>query len=109
MWRFAPKIANLPRAGGANLAADVTSEVAMKAFTEHPQSVGETYFEHMGSAFGFGIRMLGGGIACLMHGIFPFLFTKTGSSTIALLHDRMIANRVKHSAPHGLAQGQNAS
>jgi len=81
----------------------------MKAFTEHPQSVGETYFEHMGSAFGFGIRMLGGGIACLMHGIFPFLFTKTGSSTIALLHDRMIANRVKHSAPHGLAQGQNAS
>jgi hypothetical protein len=39
-----------------------------------------------------------------MHGIFPFLFTKTGSSTIARLHDRMIANRVKHKVPDGAAR-----
>ncbi len=26
-------------------------------FTEHPESVGESYTEHMGTAFGFGARM----------------------------------------------------
>lgn len=64
-----------------------------RSFTDHPHSVNETYFQHMHSAFGFGTSMLVGGLACLMHGIFPFLFTTTGSRRIASLHDRMIANR----------------
>jgi hypothetical protein len=37
--------------------------------------------------------MIAGGIACLAHGLLPFLFTSTGSRTIAGLHDRMIAHR----------------
>lgn len=72
--------------------------MAKLSFSEHPASVGETYAQHMGSAFGFGARMLIGGFACLVHGLAPFLFTSTGSRTIALLHDRMIANRKKHAA-----------
>ncbi len=63
------------------------------SFTEHPASVGETYTEHMEMAGGFGIRMLLGGAACLVHAILPFLFVKTGSSIIAGLHDRMVVNR----------------
>ena len=66
-----------------------------RAFTEHPQSVGETYGEHLAHASGFGLRMIAGGIACLLHGIFPFLCVETGSRQIAALHDRMVANRVK--------------
>lgn len=69
------------------------------SFTEHPAAVGESYFQHMGMAFGFGFRMLGGGLACLMHGLFPFLFTTTGSRTITLLHERMVRNRVRHAPP----------
>ncbi len=64
-------------------------------FTDHPDSVGETYFEHMGTAFSFGGRMVLGGLACLMHGLLPFLFTKTGSGLITQLHDEMLAHRVK--------------
>ena len=64
-------------------------------FTEHPAAVGETYFEHMGMAFSFAFRMLGGGLACLLHGIFPFLFVTTGSQTIKRLHDRMVLSRVQ--------------
>ena len=45
--------------------------------------------------FSFAIRMLGGGLACLLHGIFPFLFVTTGSQTIQRLHDRMVLNRVR--------------
>jgi hypothetical protein len=62
-------------------------------FADHPRSVGETYFGHMGSAFSFGWRMLIAGIACLLHGLFPFLFVKTGSTTVRHLHDEMITHR----------------
>jgi hypothetical protein len=63
------------------------------AFTDHPASVNETYFQHMGMAFGFGGRMLVAGLACVMHGLFPFLFVRTGSKTIAELHGRMVTHR----------------
>ena len=62
-------------------------------FKEHPASVGETYFEHMGMASSFGVRMVFAGTACLLHGLFPFLFVKTGSKAIADLHDRMVVKR----------------
>ena len=66
-----------------------------RLFTEHPASVGETYLEHMGSAWSFSAHMLVGAIACLLHGILPFLFTKTGSEIITGLYDRMVVNRSK--------------
>lgn len=63
------------------------------AFRRHPASVGESYIQHQRSAFGFGLRMMLGGLACLVHGLFPFLCMKTGSRQISLLHDRMVRNR----------------
>ncbi len=68
-------------------------------FTDHPATVGETYPEHMGMAFSFGLRMIGAGVACLLHGMVPALFTKTGSNAIDALHDRMVVNRRRHPAP----------
>lgn len=67
----------------------------MKLFTAHPRSIGETYFEHMRVASSFGWPMLGAGIACLLHGIFPFLFQHTGSTVVRRLHARMVTNRVR--------------
>lgn len=64
-----------------------------RAFTEHPASVGESYSEHLGQALCFGGRMIFAGVACLVHGMLPFLFVRTGSRAIAELNDRMIANR----------------
>ncbi|MFM2300302.1 MAG: hypothetical protein RLZZ84_38 [Pseudomonadota bacterium] len=64
-----------------------------KLFTDHPASVGESYGEHLAMAGGFGVRMILGGIACLIHGLLPFLFVKTGSLQVTTLHDRMVANR----------------
>jgi Family of unknown function (DUF6356) len=65
----------------------------LRAFTEHPASVGESYGEHLARAACFGVRMIGAGIACLVHGLLPFLFVRTGSAAIAELNDRMIVNR----------------
>ena len=69
-------------------------------FTEHPTSVDETYVEHMGVASGFGLRMLLGGMACLVHAVLPFLCVTTGSETIGDLHERMVANRRRHQPGH---------
>lgn len=64
-----------------------------KLFTEHPRSVGETYSQHLATACAFGARMIVAGSACMMHGFFPFLFVKTGSTTVRHLHDEMITHR----------------
>ena len=64
-----------------------------KIFLDHPRSVDETYFQHMGMAFGFGAKMVCAGFACLLHGLFPFLFVTTGKQCIETLHDRMVVNR----------------
>ena len=48
-------------------------------FTSHPREVGESYLEHAGFACRYGAKMTAGGIAALVHGLFPFLFKTTGS------------------------------
>ncbi len=64
------------------------------AFTDHPRSVGESYWEHLGVASSFSAKLLLAALACMMHALLPFLFVKTGSQMITELHDRMVANRV---------------
>ena len=48
-------------------------------FTAHPTEVGESYLEHCAFACRYGAKMTLGGIAALVHGVFPFLFQRTGS------------------------------
>jgi len=62
-----------------------------KLFTEHPESVGETYGEHMVRATRFGGRMVMAGFACILHAWLPFLFVRTGSKAINELHAQMQA------------------
>lgn len=67
-----------------------------KLFVEHPESVGESYFEHMRMAFGFGFTMMAAAIACIIHGLIPGLFKTTGRKTVICLHDRLVTNRCRH-------------
>lgn len=73
----------------------------MKLFTEHPETVGETYGQHMGTALSFAGPLMFAGLACLVHAVLPFLFEKTGSRVITRLHDRMVTHR-SHAAPSAL-------
>ena len=70
-------------------------------FTDHPSSVNETYTEHMAMSASFGVAMLCGAFAAMVHAVFPFLFEKTGSAIITRLHDRMVTNRVRLSPATG--------
>ena len=70
-----------------------------KLFTEHPHSVDESYTEHLAMSSGFGMRMILGGFACLIHGLLPFLFVRTGSAQIGTLHERMVTSRNRRQMP----------
>jgi hypothetical protein len=64
-----------------------------RLFTAHPASIGESYFGHLVQATSFGCRMLLAGSACILHGLFPFLFVTTGSDVMKELHGQMSARR----------------
>ena len=64
-----------------------------KYFLEHPQSVDETYLQHHGKALSFAFRLMGAGVACLVHALIPGLFVRTGSTMIEELHKDMVIQR----------------
>ena len=64
-----------------------------RLITDHPASVNETYGQHFSAAAGFGIRMIWGGIVCLVHAILPGVYCTKASEMIGELHERMITNR----------------
>jgi hypothetical protein len=88
-------------------AQEVAHKVGAKlnlAFTEHPKATGETYLQHLWFTLRMSGRMLWAGFAILTHGIFPFLFTKTGSHEIealyAIMKNRIPASKLLESYEH---------
>lgn len=61
----------------------------VRLFTAHPQTVGESYFEHMRFALWFSSRLLVAGGAALVHALLPFLCETTASRIIRELHQRI--------------------
>jgi hypothetical protein len=64
-------------------------------FTAHPNSIGETYLQHLKFASQFGGYMLLAGCACTIHAIFPFIFKDTGSTILLKMTHRFI-DRMPH-------------
>ena len=59
-----------------------------RTFLHHPQSVNETYFEHMGFALWFASRLATAAGAALLHALIPSCCEKTASTIIAELYQR---------------------
>ena len=63
-----------------------------KLFLTHPQSVDESYLEHMAFAGRFSGKLFLAAGAALVHAVLPFMFEKTASGMIAemyaLTHNR---------------------
>jgi hypothetical protein len=77
------------------------ASVFNRLFLEHPRSIGESYLEHQRCALGFGFSLLVAGLACMVHGLVPGLFVRTGSDAITRLHDLMIARQARAAADRG--------
>ncbi len=80
-----------------------------RLFTDHPASVGESYFQHMAAALGFTANMALTTVVCFIHAFLPFLFVKTGSGMINKLYNRMVLNRDRHSPALGGAAKADAA
>ena len=78
-----------------------------RLFVQHPESVGETYAQHMGVASSFGWAMAKASCACFVHALVPGLCEKTGSTIIRDLHARMVSNR-SHAKPHSASAEDEA-
>jgi len=61
----------------------------LDSFTRHPRAIGETWSGHLLGAWSFAGPLALATGACLIHGLFPFLFERTASRTIAALNTRM--------------------
>jgi hypothetical protein len=71
----------------------VTMTAFKRLFIDHPATVNETYGQHFLAAAGFGLRMIWGGLVCLVHAVIPGAFCNKGSDMICELHERMVTNR----------------
>ncbi len=80
----------------------------MNPLTAHLDDVGETYFQHLRHALGFSLALFTAAAACGVHALFPFLCVKTGSDRIRRLHDRMVVNRRRLTAPRESARVDGA-
>lgn len=61
----------------------------------HLDSVRESYFQHLFFAACFGLRMIGAGVAAILHGLCPAFFQYTGSRTIFALNDELKSRAAK--------------
>ena len=62
---------------------------ARRAFTEHPEETGETYLQHLWFTLGMSLRFFVTMLVILIHGIFPFLLTRTASIHIEKIYQIM--------------------
>ena len=60
-----------------------------KLLMEHPRDIGESYGEHAGHAIYIGTKLLGAGLACLIHAALPGLFVRTASAAVQDVQDLM--------------------
>ena len=71
-----------------------------RLFQDHPQSLGMSWAEHGFGAVAIGVRMVGAGVACIVHAVFPALFTETAGRTVVDLHEQMIRRKAGAANPY---------
>jgi hypothetical protein len=76
--------------------------MSLRIFTTHPHAVGESYLQHLAFAMRFGGSMLIGGIACMVHGLLPFLCTTSGSRRVRSLHATLNRHPARRVEPEAL-------
>jgi hypothetical protein len=60
----------------------MTQPSISQLFTQHPESVGETYGEHFGVAMRYSGRLFVASFCAFVHAFLPFCFEKTASGMV---------------------------
>jgi len=64
-----------------------------RLFNDHPRSLGMTWASHGIGAVGIGARLIGAGIACMIHALVPAWFTQTAGRTVTSMHDEIVRRK----------------
>lgn len=75
-----------------------------RLFLDHPQSVNETYTEHMGVALYFFFWLTVAAFCALVHAFIPAAFDKTASRIVKKLYARMTSGKRGEVPVHAVRQ-----
>jgi hypothetical protein len=70
-----------------------------RLFFEHPRSLGMSWAGHGAGAVVIGARLVGAGLACLIHAVVPGLFTQTAGKTVTSMYDHMARRKAGAANP----------
>lgn len=73
--------------------------MANRLFFDHPRSLGMSWAGHGVGAVGIGVRLVGAGLACLVHAVVPGAFTQTAGKTIDGMYHHMIKRKAGAANP----------
>ena len=71
-----------------------------RMFADHPRSLGMTWAGHGIGAVGISLRLIGAGIACLIHALVPAWFTQTAGRTVTTMHDEIVKRKAGAANPN---------
>ena len=71
-----------------------------RLFLDHPKSLGMSWTEHGSGAVVIGARLVGAGLACIVHAAVPALFTETAGRTVKSLHNHMVQRKAGAANPN---------
>jgi hypothetical protein len=75
------------------------SGVTDRLFFEHPRSLGMSWAGHGVGAVAIGLRLVGAGLACLIHAVVPGVFTQTAGKTVIHMYDHMAQRKAAAPKP----------
>ena len=70
-----------------------------RMFLEHPRSLGMSWAAHGAGAVVISARLVGAGLACLVHAVVPGVFTQTAGKTVTHMYDHMMKRRAGAANP----------
>jgi len=73
--------------------------LAGRLFFDHPRSLGMSWWGHGVGALDIGVRLVGAGLACLIHAVVPGVFTQTAGKAITGMYDHMMRRKAGAADP----------
>ena len=83
--------------------------IVQRIFLNHPERVGESYFEHMLFALTFSGRLFKASAAAFMHAFVPALCETTASQAIMDMHAEIAARRAEMAKSAGKGASPSAA
>ena len=76
------------------------SNVIGRLFNEHPKSLGMTWASHGAGAAVIAFKLIGAGVACLIHALVPAWFTQTAGRTVTFIYDDIARRKAGSANPN---------